>query len=260
MYDLPEVAHNNDELWQAIAAALSRAGIDGVPDSLDRTAAPMDLWTADDLLLAQTCGYPLTHALAGRVRIVATPCYAAPGCEGPDYCSVVVARSDGPRTVDALRGCRAAYNSTDSQSGYAAFRALVAPLADGGSFFSSTIETGGHAESLDAVRTGRADVCAADAVTFALIAQHRPDAVAGLCEIARTPTAPGLPLITSGSAPDDTLAALRAALREVAEQSDLADTRDALLMTGFEVLSDDAYDRILDMEQNCRSLGYPHLV
>ena len=51
-------------------------------------------------------------------------------------------------------------------------------------------------------------MCAVDAVTFALIAKHRPDAVAGLSEIARTPAAPGLPLITSGSSPDDTLEAL----------------------------------------------------
>lgn len=260
MYDLPEVAHNNDELWQAIAAELSRTGIDNVPDSLDRATAPMQIWTAEDLLLAQTCGYPLTHALAGKVRVVATPCYAAAGCDGPDYCSIVIARGDGPNSVDELRGCRAAYNSTDSQSGYAAFRALLAPHAEGGSVFSETVETGGHAASLDAVRTGQADVCAIDAVTLTLLARHRPGAVEGLREIARTPAAPGLPLITSTSATDETVAIIRSALNNVMDRDSLSTAREALLLSGFEVVNEAAYQRILDMEQSCRDLGYPHLV
>ena len=260
MYDFPEIAHNNDELWRAIAAELARAGMNDVPGSLDRESAAMDLWTAEDLLLAQTCGYPVTHALAGRVRVVATPCYGAPGCDGSDYCSIVVARPGGPGSLEDLRGCRAACNSKDSQSGYAAFRALAAPFAGGSPLFSAIIETGSHAASLDALLAGRADVCAVDAVTFALIARHRPGAVRGLREIGRTPAAPGLPLITSRSASQETVAIIRTALNTVMGRAGLAGAREALLLDGFEVLEDDAYERILDMERNCRNLGYPNLV
>ncbi len=259
MYDLPEVAHNNDELWRTMAGELSCAGFDNVPDSLDRETATVELWVAEDLLISQTCGYPLTHALAGRVRVVATPCYDAPGCDGPNYCSIVMSRTDGPHSIDQLRGCRAAYNSTDSQSGYAAFRALIAPHANGGRVFSATVETGSHAASLQAVQAGRADVCAIDAVTLELLRRHRPGAVQGLTEIARTPAAPGLPLITSASATDETVTAIRSALNRVIDRHDLAVHRNALLLRDFAVLNDDAYRQILDMEQHCLDLGYPRL-
>ncbi|MCZ7598487.1 MAG: hypothetical protein M5U09_13265 [Gammaproteobacteria bacterium] len=66
-------------------------------------------------LFSQTCGYPLTHALAGLVRLVATPCHAAPGCDGPRYRSLlIVAAESRAETLDGLRSMRCAFNDTDS--------------------------------------------------------------------------------------------------------------------------------------------------
>ncbi|NIR61538.1 MAG: hypothetical protein GWO02_19625, partial [Gammaproteobacteria bacterium] len=49
-----------------------------------------EIWRSTELLLSQTCGYPLTHALAGVVELVATPAYAAQGCRGPEYASLLI--------------------------------------------------------------------------------------------------------------------------------------------------------------------------
>ena len=259
MYDLPEVRPCTDALWSAIAHALIREGVDGVPAGLCRTDDNHAVWTDPDLLLAQTCGYPLTHALAGRVRYVATPCYTARGCTGADYCSLVVVRQDDAAAVERFRDRRAAINGRDSQSGHAAFRAMIAPFAGGSRFFSAVVETGAHVESVAAVRDGRADICTIDAVTHALLARHRPDALEGTAVIAETPSAPGLPLITSPARSDDDLARLRRALAAVAADKSLRPVFDALLISDFAVLSDDAYDRITDMEQACQDAGYPDL-
>ena len=61
------------------------------------------------------------------VRYVGTPIYSAPGFEQAHYRSLVVVRSDDEaQSLADLRGKRAAYNSTDSQSGYNTVRAAVA--------------------------------------------------------------------------------------------------------------------------------------
>ena len=259
MYDLPELKHQTDALWSALADAFRDQGVENVPPMLERPANLLALWTAPDLLLSQTCGYPLTHVLAGKVHVVATPCYDAFGCTGANYSSVVVTREGGPDSVDALRDTKAAFNSHDSQSGYAALRAWVAPHARNGRFFASTIETGGHAASLTAVRDGAADVCAADAVTFALLKRYRPGDVEGLAIIDTTPCAPGLPLVTALGTDDIMIARMREALTSVAMRPDLAETRSALLLRGFEFLPAENYRAIVEMERSCIDQGYPEL-
>ncbi len=260
MYDLPEVKRHTDALWTAFAESLRDQGVDDVPSALERPANLQAFWTAPDLLLSQTCGYPLTHALSGKVRVVATPSYDAQGCSGADYSSVVVTREDGPDSVAALRDKTVAFNSRDSQSGYAALRAWIAPHAKDGRFFASSTQTGAHAASLAAVRDGAADVCAADAVTFALLKRHRPDNVEGLRIIDTTQPAPGLPLITALANDATTISRIRTALDTVATQPHLADTRDALLLRGFEHLPARAYKAVTAMEQHCIDLGYPELI
>src|SRR5262249_7187037 len=150
-----------------------------VPDALDRRAAYQDVWLQRDLLFSQTCGYPLTHALAGKVALLATPCYAAEGCDGSNYCSfVMVAADSAARALEDLRGRRGAVNSLDAQSGCNALRALVAPAARDGRFFGSVSLTGSHLASLALVASHAADVAALDCVTHGLLARHRPQALA----------------------------------------------------------------------------------
>jgi ABC-type phosphate/phosphonate transport system substrate-binding protein len=257
MYDLPDVTSATDSWWAGLARAFGREGVPGVPERLDREIAMDTLWRSPELLFSQTCGYPLTHAYQGCLRVIATPIYAADDCSGPDYCSLIFVREDDPAAaLGDLRGRTVAVNNPDSQSGYSALRASVAPLAEDGAFFGRVVESGGHPNSLAMVQSGEADVCAADCVTFALLARHRPAAVEGLRVLDRSPRAPGLPYVTHGGAGDDLLARLRAGLAAAIRDPDLAAARETLLIAGAEVLPDHAYQRIIDIENKAQALGY----
>jgi ABC-type phosphate/phosphonate transport system substrate-binding protein len=260
MYDLPEVAAATDTWWAGIARALTRDGVADVPARLTRDQAAQVVWRAPDLLLSQTCGYPLMHEFAGRLRVVATPCYACAGCDGPAYCSLIVVRADdAARTLADLRDRVAAANAADSQSGYSALRAEVAPLAKSGRFFSQVVLSGGHAESLGLVADGRADVCAVDCVTHALLTRNRPAAVAGLRVLGRTVAAPGLPYVTRADADDALVQRLRTALFAALADPALAAARETLLIAGAEVLPEDGYRRILEIEKAAQARGYARL-
>jgi ABC-type phosphate/phosphonate transport system substrate-binding protein len=256
MYDWPEIRAATDAFWRAVRGAAARRGL-GLPATLDRARAPFDLWADPALVLGQTCGLPFVTRLRGKVRLLATPCYAATGCDGPRYASmIVVAKNSRYRRLEDLRGARAAYNATHSQSGYAAFRAIIAPLAGGRPFFAGTIETGSHRASLRAVAEGRADICAIDAVCWALAARHDAAIANCLRVIGQTPMTPGLPLICALSRTDGEVAALRQALAEaIAEGIDPA-TRSALMLTGLEVLPEHDYDVIGAMADGTHALGY----
>jgi ABC-type phosphate/phosphonate transport system substrate-binding protein len=259
MYDLPEVRAATDDFWRGIASALRRAGLDGVPDALTRDPS-VDVWHARDLLLSQTCGYPLTHALAGVVELVATPVYSAERCNGADYCSVVVVAEDNPAAeLGDLRGGVCAYNARHSQSGYNTLRAAIAPIAGGAAFFSDVIESGDHANSIALVAAGRADVCAADCVTHAMIARYQPAALDFTRILCVTEHAPGLPYVTRSGIDAGDLERVRDGLRTAMVDTSLAAARDALFLSGVEVLGLDAYQRIDDMEDSARESGYPEI-
>jgi ABC-type phosphate/phosphonate transport system substrate-binding protein len=260
MYDLPELRAATDAWWQGLARAFRREGIADVPASLDRRPTYQEVWLARDLLFSQTCGYPLTHALAGRVELVATPCYSADGCQGTNYRSFVVVAADGPvRALEDLRGLRCVINGLDSQSGSNALRALVAPLARDGRFFGSVAISGGHRASLARVASGQADVAAIDCVTHGLLARHRPQALAGTRVLCHTASAPGLPYVTGAGAGADLVRSLRSGLERAFADSELAAARDALMLGGVAVLPLSAYDRIAQMEDAAAAAGYGQL-
>ena len=260
MYDLPEVRGHTDRLWAGIAEEMRGLGVPDAPDTLERPADLHDAWRRPGLLLSQSCGYPAATALRRAVRIVATPHYAATGCDGPRYCSVVVVRaSSRAASLDDLRGTVCAFNARDSQSGYNALRAAVAPVANRRPFFSATIGTGAHAASIEAVRRRRAAVCAVDCVTWALLARCRPSSLSGVAVLMRTGRAPGLPFVTAGDRSDAAVETIRNALDRAFSRPDLADTRAALLIGGLSASSLDTYEPLLEMERAAVALGYPDL-
>ena len=181
MYDMPALHRANDALWSAIATRLRAAGLDDVPDRLDRTRPIGDIWRDPALLLAQTCGYPLVTVLDGIAEPVAVPVYGWPGCDGARHCSLlVVPAASSFEALVQLRGRRAAFNGHDSNTGMNLFRHAVAPLAKGEAFFAATIETGSHLASLDRVASGDADIAAIDCVTFGQAMRHDPQRTAGV--------------------------------------------------------------------------------
>lgn len=260
MYDLPGLGAASDAWWAGLARALRRAGVDGVPAALHRDGPAEEHWAAPGLLFSQTCGYPLTHRFAGRLRPLATPCYRAPGCEGPRYSSAIVVGADSAAGGLAdLRGATAACNYRDSQSGYNAFRAAIAPLAGGAPFFDRVATTGSHAASLAAVASGAADVAAIDAVTHALLSRADAGAIRRTRVLAWTPSSPGLPYVTRADADDETVARMRNAVDGAMHDPDLAAAREALLIGGAAILEREDYADIPRMERAAAAAGYPEL-
>ncbi len=258
MYDLPSLAWANDAMMAALAAALPLGLADPVRRHCDDIPG---LWRAPDLLLTQTCGYPLMTDYADAFTYVATPCHDLPGCAGGRYYSVAVVRSDDPAECLAdLRGRRVAINGRDSQSGHNFLRRAIAALAHGRPFFSEVIETGAHAASLAAVAGGEADIATLDCVSHALWARETAEKLEGTRVLCRTADAPALPYVTEAGVGTETLAALRAALQSLADDPDLAAVRSALMLSGFTELAEGAYEEILEMERESFSLGYPVLV
>ena len=262
MYDLPELREQTDALWAALARAMTDEGVPGVPATLDRALHHREVWSHPRLLIAQTCGYPLVRALAGRVRVVATPRYEVPECVGAWYTSRVLVPASSPaRTLEDVAGAVCAANEIDSHSGMNGLRALLAPLAGrrGGRFFSRVVWSGGHRASLELLARGEVEVTCVDSISFALTARVRPDLTEGTREIARTVPCPGLPLITPAGASDDEIARMRAAVARVMDEPDTAEVRRDLLLGGVEVLPDGAYHKVVELEEEAVRLGYPAL-
>lgn len=259
MYDWPELRAETDRLWQALRDALGRSRL-AAPETLTRERPEADLWRDPDLLFAQTCGYPYATALRGTVRLVATPVYHFDGCAGPTYRSAIVVHSDDTaESLADLRGRRAAYNAADSQSGYSAFRAAIAPLANEAPFFAGTVETGGHLASMMAVATGAADCAAIDCVCLGLARRVRPDLTDRLRVLAWSDPAPALPFVTAARRSDREVERLREGLETVLADPALSQTRAVLGLRGIEILPDDAYDAILAMARMAIETGYPDL-
>ncbi|CAG2159938.1 phosphate/phosphite/phosphonate ABC transporter substrate-binding protein [Cupriavidus numazuensis] len=221
-------------------------------------AALHAFWRRDDVLLSQTCGYPLMHGLARHVRLIGTPQFAVPGCEQETYRSAIVVRAgNGPATLSACRGARAACNSPDSHSGMNALRHAVAPLARVQRFFGEVIHTGSHLASLAAITEGKADVAAIDCVTLAFAGEHQPELVAGLRQIAATPAVPGLPFIASRHASAALVERVRSAMLAVLRSHPGLRTR--LRLEGIVPTRVSHYQPIAHMARTARLHGYREL-
>jgi len=243
MYDYPELS-DATEAWASAIAAHA-----GVPAKLSRLDDHASAWARADMIFSQTCGYPFTHQFRGKLSLVGTPHYAAPGCEGYRYSSFVLARERlEPRDY---RGCTAAVNTPDSMSGMLALKVFFADWSEGGKFFGGALLSGGHLKSLAALQRGEADVCAVDAVCAAYVRRYRPELLDGLHEIGRTPLVPGLPYVTR----DPDAARWRRAVAAAMADANLAGIREALMLSGFTVTEPSDYDLIPRLEEKVAARG-----
>lgn len=194
MYDFGPAQAANDRLWALIRTGLRDRGI-GAPEALTRGEdAYWNAWLSPDLILSQTCGYPFRVRLHDRVSYVGTPDYGVEGCAPGHYRSVFIARvEDQRRTLADFDGAGFAYNEPLSQSGWAAPQTHAAKL---GIRLQPVLQTGAHRLSARAVAEGRADIAALDAVTYALMQGHDPEAPR-LRVVGLTDPTPGLPYITA---------------------------------------------------------------
>ncbi len=253
MYDFPEIRAHTDLLWDAIAEQSRTMGIDEVPSALTRPDGPLvDHWLRDDLLLSQTCGYPIVRQLP-TVHVLGSFSVEAGTARPGHYRSVVVARSSDPRSADGLRafaGAPAAANDDGSLSGWVS---LGWAMAEAGICNGPVTFTGQHALSVLSVRDGMADFASIDAHSFALFSRHRPDAVAGLIIVGHGPEVAVTPLITSR---EENVGPLREAIGLAIETLPSESLR-ALMITGWEPHGRDDHEPVKALAQRALAVLAP---
>jgi ABC-type phosphate/phosphonate transport system substrate-binding protein len=257
MYNLPEMRPVNAAFWEALRGLLVGAGLPDVPEALSFDRPPVPERIGPEILFSQTCGYPLETVFSGQAIRLGTPCYLAPGCDGPTHRAffIVPAASSVEGLAD-LKGSRYLLNSPVSNSGMNLPRRSLAEMAGGGRLFSAVIETGGHPASLDRLPRGDGDVASIDCVTYAFWRHYRPDAAARVRIIGETPRSPAIPFVTSIATPPAVVQILRTALRVLMHDARYENVRSGLLLTDVVDLPDTAYRGLLDYEREARELGY----
>ena len=261
MYDLAALRSATDSWWAGLAAHFRRAGVGAVPDRLTRPGEGAAFWLAPSLLFSQSCGYPLVTRLAGRVTLLGTPCYDMDGCDGSDYCSLVIVRADLPaREIADLRGLRCAINMAGSWSGHHALRLIAEPLVEAGRPAFETSISGSHVASIEAVRLGAADFASVDCVSFGLLSRCRPQCADGLRVLARTPAMPGLPLIAGRAASEAEVRRMKRGLRAAFGDPALGSARDRLGLKAIHFTEMADYARLSEALERLEDLHIPQLI
>jgi ABC-type phosphate/phosphonate transport system substrate-binding protein len=260
MYDFPEARDATDAWWVGLRGHLVEAGVSNVPAQLLRADDLIEQWTDPSLIMSQTCGYLLTHQLRGAAQAVATPHYRVPGCVGPRYASVILARADHPgRELADFRGSVAVYSRAYSHAGYNSLRGVIAPLAAGASFFSRVMSSGSHVASIEALAGGAADIGAIDCIVHAFVARFRPSALHGTRELGFTPLAPAAPYIVPSVVDAGRVARVRQALSDALADTRLEHARRELFIDGFSFADAPSYAVVDAVESAALELGYPEL-
>ncbi|HEX8540805.1 MAG TPA: PhnD/SsuA/transferrin family substrate-binding protein [Pseudomonas sp.] len=252
MYTAPVRVQQASETWLARIVQLLSA--DRLPDELELP----QLWLSPQLLLAQTCGYPLMTLLCDKVRLIGRPVYELPHSADGNHCSLLMVRADDPRTrLVEFRDSHGLINSEDSNSGMNLLRHQIAPLQQDGRFFARVSATGGHRNSLRWLKEGRGDLAAIDSVTHDYLARDSIEELCGLRILARSAVSPCLPYITALGVNAVQGEQIRAAMNQAL--ADLPDVAQVLAIR--EVLSASAadYQVLLDYEHQARESGLPWL-
>lgn len=253
MYTAPEPIRAASERW--ISRILKHLGHSRL--NAARLSLP-ELWLSPDLLLTQTCGYPLMTLLRDQVRIVGRPRYELPDASAGNHCSLILSRADDvPKTLADFRGSRGVINSEDSNSGMNLLRQRLAPLQRDGQFFATVGISGAHRESLRWLREDRADLAAIDSVTYACLAQYAPEEVNGLRVVARSAFSPTLPFITAVSTTDKQIERLRQVMNQTLLE--LPDVAQILGLPEVLAASESDYQVVLDYQREAEELGYGRL-
>ena len=250
MYVAPQQVSEANERWLTrILALLQHTRGD------TRGLGLLELFRAPELLLSQTCGYPLLTQLRGQVQLIGRPHYEWPDSSGGEHCSVIVSRdADSRRDLAAFAGSRGVINDQHSNSGMNLLRHCLAPLQRGGRFFASVAVSGAHRQSLRWVREGWADLAAIDSVTFAYLARYAPAEVAGLRVVARTASSPTLPYITALNAGPESAERIRQAMNTALQQ--LPEVAATLGLREVLPASEADYQKVLDYRQEAAEFGY----
>lgn len=222
-----------------------------------------DLWARTDLGCVFMCGYPFARS-SPRPTLLAAPVPAGAEFGGePIYWTDIVVRADSPfRQLSDVIGRRFAYTTTESQSGYQAPRALLAPLAHahGGKLFSATVgPLVTPRRVVNAVLTGDADAGPLDSYAHRLLQATEPALAMELRVIATTLPTAIPPLVASPTIAAAEAAQLTEALLAVRHADWLGPIRTTLGLEGFVRVAAAHYDALVARADAADASGYRQL-
>lgn len=250
MYVAPEPVQQANQQW--LTGILSHLNL------RRRHAGHLDLrslWLSPQLLVTQTCGYPLMTQLRGQVRVIGRPCYELPHSSAGAHCSLLLTHADNPRSSLAdFYLSRGVINGHDSNSGMNLLRERLAPLQRDGRFFASVDISGAHRESLRWLREKRADLAAIDSVTYDYLARFAPNEIQGLRIVTHSAPSPTLPYIGPLSLSDAQVSQIREAMNLA-----LPPVAETLGIQAVLPASEADYQVLLDYQQQAANLGYATL-
>jgi ABC-type phosphate/phosphonate transport system substrate-binding protein len=133
-------------------------------------------------------------------------------------------------------------------------RHRLAPLHRNGRFFAGVGISGSHRESLRWLREDKADLAAIDSVTFAYLARHAEEEVAGLRVITRSAFSPTLPYITAAGATEEQAGQIRQAMNQTLQT--LPDVAEILGLHEILPATESDYQVVLDYQREAEDLGF----
>ena len=251
--------------WQSLLAWVAQRADVPMAYEPHRPPAPLDaVWRRPDLGCALMCGYPVAtwdDPSVARPHVMAA--IVPRGAEGarPVYRSAIVARADAEIAhLEDLRGCRFAFTTPTSQSGYQAVREWLAPRAAAGRWFAATVGPLVTPRAVvDAVLRGDADAGPLDSYWLDLLTLHEPATARQLRTLAFTAWTPLPPFVCSASIAPATRARIAAALVAASDASELADVRAALAFASVARVDADDYAALVARARAADALGYPLL-
>jgi phosphonate transport system substrate-binding protein len=172
------------------------------------------------------------------------PILAVPVVRGKlTYRSLVIARAESrARSFADLRGARFAFTDPLSNTGYlypsSRVRALGSTRAE---FFSASSFVGSHDRAIHGVQRQLYDAAAVDALVFDHLAQHRPEAVAGLRVLETSPEFGIPPVVAAPSTTAAQRAGWQAALLELHRRPAAAEVLRRLAIDRFALAPDGLY-------------------
>jgi len=248
--------------WRALLARVADEA--NVPLDYLPYPAPQpleDLWSRPDLGCVFMCGFPIAQRLAPVVPLAAPIPDVAWARGRAVYRTDLIVRADS--TFEELAdtfGQRAGFTVPHSQSGFNAFRHHLLRHRDAARprLYAQMVGNLVTARRvLDSVRAGAIDIGPLDAYWHLLLAQSDPASTAGIRVLESTALAPSPALVASAGTPPAELERLRAALLAAAARPWFHEYAEPLRLAGFEAVTPETYDVLLEVERAALAAGYP---
>ena len=248
MYNWPESTAAFDLFWARIHDALTAQGIASPPALSVLDENLHDLAASGDLLMGQICGITYARANDEEHRFTALGAFVIddasllPGY----YSSALITPKGHAPDLSTPQSLTAAINGYGSLSGWIVLAQYVSRQSQDDPF-AQTLISGGHRQSAEMIAQGKADIAAIDLISWKMLQRFAPDVTAKIDVVAYTPPRPGLPLVTSCHQPQETITALKSALKTAFADPDISAALSDLGITGLALHSDEDYRTLLEL-------------